>query len=156
MQTLSHHFISPFSVPPTPDEIDALLALLTTTSELLSQPNPRAVSALHSLHSSTIDLITTLSLLTDSLHMIRQTTSLASRKLKAAKEAVDEISREAELREEGIRWVERGYWDDRLRNRECGTICRTVIDGFRETCERWERTLQANDMGSRPLQVAAG
>ncbi|KAL8874228.1 MAG: hypothetical protein Q9174_000420 [Haloplaca sp. 1 TL-2023] len=156
MQTLSHHFISPFSLPPSPDEIDELLPLLAISSELFRQAVPSATSALHSLHSSTIDLVTTLSMLTDNLHMMRQTTSLASRRLKASKEAVDEITHEAKLREEGIRWVEGGDWDKKLRNRDCGRICGSVIDGFRETCEWWEKTLENDELGSRPVQVAAG
>ena len=156
MQTLSHHLISPFSVPPSSDEIDELLPLLAISSELSSQAIPSATSALQSLHSSTIDLVTTLSMLTDNLHMMRQTTSLASRRLKSSKEAVDGITQEAKLREEGIRWIEGGGWDDRLRNRECGTICGSVIDGFRETCEWWEKTLENDELSSRPVQVAAG
>ncbi|KAL8678080.1 MAG: hypothetical protein Q9186_005545 [Xanthomendoza sp. 1 TL-2023] len=104
VQKLSHHFISPYCIPPTPDEVDELLPLLVATLELLPQANLRAVSALHSIYSSAAELVSTLSVLADSLHMIRQTISLASRKLKAAKDVVDELSREAEIREEGM-WL---------------------------------------------------
>ncbi|KAL8722902.1 MAG: hypothetical protein Q9225_000672 [Loekoesia sp. 1 TL-2023] len=156
IQTLSHHFISPFSMPPAADEIDALLPLLATTLELLPPTNPRAVSSLHSLHSSAVELIAALSTLADSLHMLRQTTSLASRKLKAAKDIVDELRREAELREEGTRWVEKGNWDTRLSNRECGAICGDVVDGFRNVCERWEESIRENTLGDAAFEMAAG
>ncbi len=143
MQTLSHHLLSPIPNPPALEETDALLPLLTSTLGLLPPPTPHAATSLHSLHSSTADLITILSTLADNLTMLRQTTSLASRKLKAAKELVDELRKEAELREDGIRWVEAGNWDARLSNRECKTICGDVVDGFRVVCEQWERTIQA-------------
>ncbi|KAL8702383.1 MAG: hypothetical protein Q9201_004449 [Fulgogasparrea decipioides] len=156
IQTLSHHLFSPFSIPLTSDEIDVLLPMLTSTLELLLQPNHRTVSALRSLHSSSIDLISNLSMLADSLHMIRQTTSLASRKLKAAKETVDQIRKEANVRDEGIRWVEKGNWDHRLRNRECGTICGDVLDGFRLACDEWEQSFEDNTISCKALEVATG
>lgn len=156
IQTLSHHFVSPFSIPPSSEEIDALLPLLVATLELLPPPNNRAVTSLHSLHSSAIELIATLSTLADNLHMLRQTTSLASRKLKAAKDMVDDLKKETEVREEGIRWVERGDWDAKLSKRECGAICGDMVDGFRDVCDTWERTIQENGTGHDALGVAAG
>ncbi|KAL8798329.1 MAG: hypothetical protein Q9182_006754 [Xanthomendoza sp. 2 TL-2023] len=70
------------------------------------------------LCSSAAELVSTLSMLAESLHRIRQTTSLANRKLKAAKDAVNELRREAEIRNEGMKWVERGNWEQKLSNRE--------------------------------------
>ncbi|KAL8726012.1 MAG: hypothetical protein Q9166_006986 [cf. Caloplaca sp. 2 TL-2023] len=156
VQTLSHNIVSPFSIPLDLDAIDDLLPSIAVTSEFLPPPSLRAVSALHSLHYSASELISTLATLADSLHMIRQTTSLASRKLKAAKEAVDELRREAGIREEGIRWVERGNWDHRISNRECATICGDLVDGFREICEQWEKTIGDDVANSGTPEVAAG
>ncbi|KAL8842413.1 MAG: hypothetical protein Q9170_000541 [Blastenia crenularia] len=156
IQTLSHHLVSPFAIPPAPDDIDALLDLLVATLDLLPAPNTRTISALHSLHSSTLELIATLSMLADSIYMLRQTTSLASRKLKAAKDVVDELRREARLTDEGIRWIEKGNWDTRLSNRECGAICGDVVDGFRNVCESWEETIRKDALGHHVLEVAAG
>lgn len=82
--------------------------------------------------------------------------SLASRKLKAAKDLVDELRKEAVLRHEGIKWVETGNWDVRLSNRECKRICGDVVDGFRVVCEKWERTIQENAIGQQIMEVAAG
>lgn len=156
MQKLSHQFTSPYSLPPAPDEADEVLSLVAAILELLPPPSPRAVAALHTLYSSAADLVSTLSMLADSLHMIRQTTALASRKLKAAKEAVDELRRETRIREEGVRWVERGNWDQKLSNRECGSICGDMVDGFRQVCEQWEKTIREDVTGHEALEVAAG
>ncbi|KAI4118505.1 MAG: hypothetical protein LQ338_007394 [Usnochroma carphineum] len=156
VQTLSRHLVSPFSIPPAPEEMDQLLPLLVTTLELLPPPNPRAITSLHSLHSSAVELLATLATLADSLHMLRQTTSLAARKLKAAKDVVDEFRKEADLREEGIRWVEEGNWDAKLSNRECAAACGDVVSGFRDVCEKWEVTIRENAVGNYALEVAAG
>ncbi|KAL8848788.1 MAG: hypothetical protein Q9221_006208 [Calogaya cf. arnoldii] len=156
IQILSSHFISPFSFPPSLDEVDDLLPLLVTSLELIPRFNPRAVLAIHSLHSSAVELISTLSVLADSLHMIRQTTSFASRRLKAAKEAVEELRIEAGVREDGMRWVERGNWDQRLSNRECKNICEDVVGGFREACEWWEKSIGEEFTNLGTLEVEAG
>ncbi|KAL8656128.1 MAG: hypothetical protein Q9210_000454 [Variospora velana] len=156
IQTLSHHFISPFSIPPAAEVVDALLPLIVTTLESLPSPNPRATISLHSLHSSAVELISTLSMLADSLNMLRQTTSLASRKLKAAKDVLDDLKKEADVREEGMRWVEKGNWDAKLGNRECATICGDVVSGFRDACQKWEITIQESAVGHHALEVAAG
>ncbi|KAL9587103.1 MAG: hypothetical protein Q9212_000470 [Teloschistes hypoglaucus] len=156
VQTLSHHFISPFSTPPTLDEIDSLLPLLTSTPELLSQPNTRAVSALRGVYSSSLDLISTLSILADSLHMMRQTTSRASRKLKAAKEAVDDVRNDHQVVEAGIRWIQEGNWEERLSNRECANVCGLMLNGFKEACEVWENRMDERANDHRLLEMAAG
>ncbi|KAI4260412.1 MAG: hypothetical protein LQ352_000274 [Teloschistes flavicans] len=156
VQTLSHHFISPFSEPPASGEIDDLLPLLTTTPELLSQPNTRAVSALRGVYSSSLDLISTLSMLADSLHMMRQTTSRASRKLKAAKEAVDDVRKDHQVMEDGIRWIQEGNWDEKLSNRECANVCGLMLNGFKEACETWEKRIDERATDHRLLEMAAG
>ncbi|KAL8948130.1 MAG: hypothetical protein Q9222_005654 [Ikaeria aurantiellina] len=156
IQTLSHHLISPFTIPPDQAEIDGILSLLANTALSLSSSEFRAVAMLRGLHTSTVELIAILSTLADSLHMIRQTTSLASRKLKAAKEAVEDFKTEDEVRNAGIQWVEQGNWDAKLRSRECGTICEDVVDGFRKVCDRWEKTFERNAAGLQSMEMAAG
>ena len=84
-----------------------------------------------------------LSYLSDTLHMMRQTTSLASRKLRAARELVLEVQRETEARETGILWVEKGNWEGRLAGRECARVCGEVVGGFEEVCASWRRRLIA-------------
>lgn len=107
-------------------------------------------------HSSTRDLLSTLSSLSDSLHMTRQTTSLASRRLRAAKELVYELRREADTREEGVKWVEEGQWNDRLAGRECARMCGDVVGGFEEVCNGWRERLAKGTIGNKGVGVEVG
>ncbi|TGO57121.1 hypothetical protein BCON_0069g00150 [Botryotinia convoluta] len=141
IQNLSHPLFSPLSAPPTPEFIDTLLPLLDTLSDSIPRPSSQSLSSITSLHSLTTDLIQTITYLSDTLHMSRQTTVQASRKLKSAKELVGEMRREEELREEGEKWVEQGDWERRLGERECAGVCRGVVGGFEQVCEDWRRRL---------------
>lgn len=93
----------------------------------------------------TAELIQTLSYLSDTLHMSRQTTIMATRRLKSAKELVAEMRRDEELREEGERWLTRGNWGDRLQRRECAGVCGEVIGGFEDVCNGWRERLLAQE-----------
>ena len=73
--------------------------------------------------------------------MTRQTTSLASRRLRATREMVGEMRKEADMREEGEMWVEKGGWEERLKRRECARICGDVVEGFEEVCQGWRARL---------------
>ena len=66
--------------------------------------------------------------------MTRQTTTLTARRLRAAKEAVEGIRREMEEANRGVRWLETGGWDERLRGREAARVCGEVVGGFEEVC----------------------
>ncbi len=155
IQTLSAHFMSPFTFPPSLDEVDDMLPLLVATLELVPRSNPCVALAINSLQSSALELISTLSVLADSLHMIRQTTSSVARRLKAAKDAMEELKIETELWEEGIKWVEKGNWDERLRNRQCGNICEDLVGGFKEVCDWWEKSIREEFTNFGALKVDA-
>jgi len=129
--------------PPDPETIDTLLPMLVSLSELMPRPSTGAFNSLTSLHSVTSDLVQTLNYLSDTLHMSRQTTTTATRRLKSAKDLVAELRRDEELREEGERWLDRGNWSERLRNRECAHVCREVVGGFEEVCNTWRQRLVA-------------
>lgn len=75
--------------------------------------------------------------------MSRQTTTLATRRLKSAREQVAELRREEEEREEAERWLERENWGERLQRRECATVCGDVVGGFEKVCEGWRERLLA-------------
>ncbi len=141
LQTLCHPFLSPFSAPLDPETIDALLPLLTSLILDIPKPNPQPLNSLHHLHASMTELTSILTYLSDTLHMTRQTTSLASRRLRATREMVGEMRKEAEMREEGEMWVERGGWEERLKGRECARICGDVVGGFEEVCQGWRARL---------------
>ena len=143
LHNLTFPLLSPLVAPPDPEVIDSLLPMLVSLSDYMPQPSTNALSSLASLHSITSDLVHTLSYVSDTLHMSRQTTTTATRRLRSAKELVAEMKQEEELREEGERWLARGNWGERLRDRECAQVCGDVVTGFEEVCNRWRERLVA-------------
>lgn len=135
--------MSPLVAPPDPETIDELLPLLASVAEDMPRPATIALSNLAALHAVTADLVQTLNYLSDTLHMSRQTTTTATRRLRTAREMVADIKRDEELREEGERWLIRGNWGDRLEKRECASVCRDVVGGFEEVCNGWRARLLA-------------
>ncbi|RDA88987.1 hypothetical protein CP532_0696 [Ophiocordyceps camponoti-leonardi (nom. inval.)] len=143
LHSLAFPLLSPLVASPDAEAIDALLPLLISLSETMPRPCTSAFNSLTALHSITSELIQTLSYLSDTLHMSRQTTATASRRLKSAKDLVIEIKRDDELREEGERWLSRGNWGERLEKRECAGVCGDVIGGFEDVCNGWRQRLLA-------------
>ncbi|KAL9614675.1 MAG: hypothetical protein Q9167_000880 [Letrouitia subvulpina] len=125
------------SFPLDPSVVDSLAPLFSNTIMHIPSPPVEPLPGLHSLQFSTVDILVTLSSLADSLHMIRQTSTSASRKLKAAKDAVDELRREIDATKKGIEWIEQGKWQERLEKRESAKACRDVVRGFEELCSDW-------------------
>jgi hypothetical protein len=118
-------------------------------------PNP--LLSLQILASNTAELVYALRSLTDVLQESKVAAAAAGRRLKTVKELVAEIRMEEELRERGLRWIEKGDWDRRLRQRECGKVCGDVVRGFERVCDDWrERLLASCDTGGRGLGVEVG
>ncbi|KHO00903.1 uncharacterized protein MAM_01681 [Metarhizium album ARSEF 1941] len=140
---LTFPLLSPLAPAPDSETIDNLVPLLISLSEDMPRPSTTAFNSLAALHSITSELIQTLNYLSDTLHMSRQTTVTATRRLKSAKDLVSEMRREEELREEGERWLTRGNWSQRLENRECANVCGEVIGGFEDVCNGWRQRLLA-------------
>lgn len=128
---------------PEPEAIDELVPLLVSLSDEMARPSTAAFDSLSGLHALTSDLVQTLNYLSDTLHMSRQTTATATRRLKSAKELVAELRRDDDLREEGELWLTRGNWGERLQKRECAGVCGEVIGGFEEVCNSWRERLLA-------------
>ncbi|KAF4451931.1 hypothetical protein F53441_5250 [Fusarium austroafricanum] len=143
IHNLSFPLLSPLVAPPDPETIDDLIPLLLNLSDTMPRPSTLAFNSLTSLHTLTTELVQNLNYLSDTLHMSRQTTTMATRRLKSAKEIVAEMRREEELREEGERWLTRGNWGERLEKRECAGVCGEVIGGFEEVCNGWRERLLA-------------
>ncbi|KAI0016727.1 hypothetical protein F4780DRAFT_772724 [Xylariomycetidae sp. FL0641] len=143
LHNLTFPLLSPLVAPPDAETIDSLLPVLTSVSESMPRPTTSAFTSLAALHSVTSDLVQTLNYLSDTLHMSRQTTTTATRRLRTAKDMVAEMKREEELREEGERWLIRGNWGERLEKRECAGICNEVVGGFEEVCNNWRARLLA-------------
>lgn len=143
IHNLTFPLLSPLVPPPDEETIDELIPLLLSLTQSMPQPSTTAFNSLTALHTITSDLIQTLNYLSDTLHMSRQTTTMATRRLRSAKEIVAEMRREEELKEEGERWLTRGNWGERLEKRECAGVCGEVIGGFEEVCNGWRERLLA-------------
>lgn len=117
--------------------------MLVSLSDHMPRPATGALQSLASLHALTADLVHTLNYLSDTLHMSRQTTTTAARRLKGARDLVAELRRDEELREQGERWLARGGWGERLRRRECALVCGEVVGGFEKVCDSWRERLLA-------------
>ncbi|MCJ1397064.1 hypothetical protein MMC11_000256 [Xylographa trunciseda] len=154
LQALTHPLLSPIGIPPCAETLDYLLPLIPTLILSLPQAPTTALSSLHALSTSTTDLLLTLSYLSDTLHMARQTTTLAARRLRAAREVVESMRREVEEAEEGMRSIETGGWDERLKGREAARVCGEVVGGFEEVCARWRERLASQSGGG--VEVGAG
>lgn len=126
--------------------VDELLDAVPVTTA--GGPNP--LLSLQILVSNTADLIYSLRSLADVLQESKVAASSAGRRLKSVRELVAEIRLEEELREEGVRWIERGDWENKLQRREGANVCRDVVSGFERTCEVWrERLLAGGTNGVR-------
>ena len=143
LQSLAYPLFSPLTLPPDEEFIDDLMPLLVTLGDSMPRPTTAAFTSLTQLHLLTTDLVQTLNYLSDTLHMSRQTTNTASRRLKSARELVAEMRKEEDAREEGERWLTRGNWSERLGNRECADVCGDVVGGFEEVCNGWRARLVA-------------
>jgi hypothetical protein len=143
LQSLAYPLLSPLTIPPDEDFIDDLMPLLVTLGESMPRPTTAAFNALTQLHSLTADLVQTLNYLSDTLHMSRQTTTTATRRLKSARELVAEMRKEETEREEGELWLKRGNWSERLGARECAGVCGDVVGGFEQVCNDWRARLVA-------------
>lgn len=160
LQSLIHPLLfSPFPLL-SEDAIDSLMPLIdegllpNLPYPFLEQPGresrpstPSQASTLNplvslqALISQTADITLSLRSLSDTLYESRQLTSTASRRLRSARELVADLRHEEESREEGSRWIERGEWDRRLRDREAGKECGDVVSGFEAVCGEWREKL---------------
>ncbi|KUI58858.1 hypothetical protein VP1G_06140 [Cytospora mali] len=141
LHNLTFPLLNPLAQPPDAETIDSLLPELTTLQEMMPRPSQAAFASIMGLQNLTNDLVQTLSYLSDTLHMSRQTTTTATRRLKSAKELVAEMKRDEELREEGEMWLTKGNWGERLEKRECASVCGDIVGGFEEVCDSWRSRL---------------
>jgi hypothetical protein len=118
-----------------------LIPLITSTLELLPHSSPDAIISLNQLTTSTREILQYLSNVSDSLDMSRKGANDAARRLRASKELVADWKKDAELKEQGLRYIEKGDWDRRLKEREAKRACSSVVDGFEEMCGMWRKRL---------------
>jgi hypothetical protein len=136
--SLNSYSSSSFSLPP-PETADLLISLI----DAIPRPTLQPLTELNALHNLTLSLISQLSFLSDSLHMARQSSIAANRKLRVAKEACADWRQELDMVEKAKRWIEDGDWDGRCRRREAAVVCRDVTSGFEDVCRGFEEQLRA-------------
>ncbi|CAI6335879.1 unnamed protein product [Periconia digitata] len=141
LTSLTASFSGPRAIIPDPEVIDALLPLITSTLELLPHSQHEPIMALSQLTTTNRELLENLSNVQDSLHMTRQTTVNATRRLKSSKDQLAEWKRDQELREAGVVWIEKGGWEEKLKQRQARRECSDVVNGFEEACGMWRQKL---------------
>lgn len=141
LTSLTASFTGPRAIIPTPEAIEELLPLVEQTLQSLPHSSTEPVIALSHLTLSTRELLQHLSNVSDTLHMSRQTTTNAARRLRTSKEQLHDWKRETERTDEGREFIERGDWDRRLREREAKRACGEVMEGFEEACGLWRKRL---------------
>jgi len=129
---------------PAPETSEIMAGLL----ELIPRPIVEPLAEISALHHLTLSLIAQLSSISDSLHMARQSSIVARRKLQAAKEACADWRSELEMVETARRWIEDGDWDARCRRRDAAVVCRDVTSGFEDVCRGFEEKLRAQEVAT--------
>ncbi|KAK6544269.1 hypothetical protein TWF694_000971 [Orbilia ellipsospora] len=124
------------------DEDDETTPIFTTLLSTVPTPTIQPLRDLQALHSLTSQLINHLAGLSDAIHMFRQQSNAASRKLRGAKEAVREWKTEVETVEQARKWIDEGDWDRRLGRREAAGVCREVMGGFEDVIRGMERRIE--------------
>lgn len=141
LTSLAASFSGPRAIIPDMDTIENLLPLIESTLELLPHSSTDPLMAISQLTRSTSELLQHLSNVSDTLHMSRQTTTNATRKLKVSKEQLQDWKRENEKTQEGEEYIEQGNWNQRLQDREAKRVCDDVLDGFEDACVTWRKRL---------------
>lgn len=139
-------------------EEEVLDDLLHTVDELrdsipVTSGGPSPLLSLQILVSNTADLVYSLRSLADVLQESKVAVTTAGRKLKSVRDLVADFRLEEELREEGMRYVEKGNWERRLQDREGAKVCRDVVNGFERTCEVWRERLLAGAGGGEAARI---
>ncbi|KAF3049167.1 hypothetical protein E8E11_008392 [Didymella keratinophila] len=116
LTSLTASFTGPRAIIPSPDAIEELLPLVEQTLQSLPHSSTDPIVSLSHLTLSTRELLQHLSNVSDTLHMSRQTTTNAARRLRTSKEQVLDWKREQDRTAEGREFIERGDWDRRLRD----------------------------------------
>jgi hypothetical protein len=141
LTSLTASFSGPRPIIPDPEDIETLLPLIQTTLELLPHASTEPLISLSHLTMSTRELLQHLANVSDTLHMSRQTTTNATRRLRTSKEQLHEWKRDNEKTDEGLMYIERGDWDRRLKEREAKRACASVVEGFEDVCGMWRKRL---------------
>ncbi|EUC40583.1 hypothetical protein COCMIDRAFT_108404 [Bipolaris oryzae ATCC 44560] len=141
LTSLAASFSGPRPIMPDPETIEELLPIIQSTLDLLPHSSAEPLVALSHLTHSSRELLQHLANVSDTLHMSRQTTMNATRRLKVSKEQLQDWKRDNERTKEAQEYIEHGDWDRRLKEREAKRACADVLDGFEDVCGQWRKRL---------------
>lgn len=143
LQTLMTSLYSPFVFSPAIDlnAVEELAPLVESLLKDLPVPDPLPLQGLQKLDRESHMVLQTLSQLTDTLQMGRQTTNAASRHLRITQSMVGDLRRERERADIARHELSKSEWNDRIRDRWCGSQCRDIMGGFERLCDDLRKTL---------------
>lgn len=137
LQTLAASLYSPFmfSAPIDSEIIEETVPLVEALLAELPHPDPAPLTGLQKLDRETQNVIQTLSHLTDTLQMGKQTTNAASRHLRTTQQMVAELRRERERAEVARHELSKSGWEEKIERRWSKGQCEDVVQGFERRCE---------------------
>lgn len=145
LQTLVTSLYSPFtfSGPINPALAEETIPLLEALLADLPHADTAPLTGLQKLDRETQNVIQTISQLTDTLQMGKQTTNAASRHLRTTQQMVADLRREREQAEDARHELSKGDWEGRIEKRWCKGQCEDVVQGFEKRCEELRGQLVA-------------
>lgn len=134
-----------------PSQIEEVLPLLDMLKDSLPHPDMMTVQKLQKLDRETLDVIQTLSTLTDTLQMGKQITNSAARHLRTTQTMVEELRRERERGESAKEDLTGSGWDAKLEKRWCGAQCGDILSGFEKRCDVLRGELMMDERMIHPV-----
>lgn len=147
--SLAHSLLRDRAFSLSEAEIDGLICEIDVLIGRTQLPaGPSSLGSVQDLMAHSSELAHSLRSLADMVQECRQANVAAARKLKSVRELVSELDQEEAAHDEGIRYLERGDWDQRIRDKEASTMCWDVVDGFETTCDMWRNRLFGTGAGA--------
>lgn len=131
-----------FSSPLDPAIVEETLPLAEALLKDIPQPDMLPVQKFQKLDRETADVVHALSQVTDTLQMGKQNTNAAARHLRTTQTMVLELRQEHERAELARHELTKSDWDERLKNRWCGSECKDIISGFEDRCNALRGSLE--------------
>ena len=147
LQALVSTVYSPlsFSASIDPSIAEETLPLIEELIAELPAADSEPLKGMQKLDRYTHDLIQTLSTLTDTLQMGKQTTNAASRHLRTTQTIVAELRRERERADVAREELKISGWSGKIRERWCASECDDIMAGFEKTCDGlWDSLVEAS------------
>ena len=150
LQALMTSLYSPFvfSAPISPEMAEETIPLVEALLKEIPVPDPLPLQGLQKLDRDTNNVIQTLSHLSDTLQMGKQTTNAASRHLRTTQAMVAELRRERERAETARHELAKNDWNAKIRDRWCAGQCQDIMGGFEKMCDSLRDSMMQAESGA--------